>query len=65
MTLETVRDLLGWCTVFNTVLLLIGAVFMATGIGHKLSLNISKLPVEEIRSINYKFLATYKLLILV
>ena len=66
MTLETVRDFLGWCTVLNFVFLFIAG--LSIGINDwssRLQSKLFRLTVEEARAFNYKILGIYKVLIVV
>ena len=67
MTLELIRDALGWCTLINFGLLLWWGLFIlfAHDFVYRMHTRWFKLSVEEFDKIHYLGLAIFKLLIIV
>ncbi len=67
MTLEIIRDALGWCTLINIVLLLWWLLFMA--LAHDLVYRIHgkwfKLSADQFAGIHYKGMLYFKLCIVI
>ncbi|MEX0326602.1 MAG: DUF6868 family protein [Puniceicoccaceae bacterium] len=65
MTLELIRDALGWCTLFNIGLLLWWALFIvfAHDFVYRMHTRWFKLSVEEFDKIHYTGMAFFKVLI--
>lgn len=67
MTVELVREVLGWCSVINIAMLIVwGLMFMMVhDLIYKFHSKWFKLSVEEFDSIHYKAIAFYKLSVFV
>jgi len=63
MTLEIIRDVLGWCTLINIGLLLWWALFIlfAHDFVHRMHGRWFRLSVEEFDAIHYKGIMFFKL----
>ena len=64
--LAVVAEFLGWCLVLNSVFLAFTTLmlFVAGGWAKKIHSEISGVPIDELRSQYFTFLANYKLVIL-
>lgn len=67
MTLELIRDALGWCTLINIGFLLWWALFIvfAHDFVYRMHTRWFKLSVEEFDKLHYGGMAIFKLMILV
>ena len=65
MTVELLRDMLGWCSVINFALLLLWWLFFSFAHDwvYQCQGRWIKLPVETFDSINYGVMAAYKIAI--
>ena len=67
MTLENLREFLLWCMVINVGLLIFSSLMILAlrNWVYPLHAKMFRLPEEKIASANYKFIAFYKILIIV
>ncbi|MFC1492781.1 DUF6868 family protein [candidate division KSB1 bacterium] len=66
MTLEIIREVLGWCAVINMGVLLIGVLFfwLAHDIAYLILGKIFKLSVEKSDEINYAVFQIYRVFLI-
>ncbi|RLE18290.1 MAG: hypothetical protein DRJ50_13190 [Actinobacteria bacterium] len=67
MTLEVIRNMLGWCTLINFGILLLWFVMMvpARGVVHGIHGKMFRLAPEQMDEIHYRLMAQFKMLVIV
>ena len=67
MTLEVIRNMLGWCTLINFGILLLWFVMMvpARGVVHGIHGKMFRLVPEQMDEIHYRLMAQFKMLVIV
>jgi hypothetical protein len=67
MNLETIRDLLAWCSVINIGILLLWFLFftLAHDWIYRIHNKVYKLPVEQFNAIHYGGMLLYKICFLI
>jgi hypothetical protein len=67
MTLESLREFLLWCMIINVGLLIFSSLMILAlrGWVYRLHARMFRLSEEKVASANYKFIAIYKILIII
>ncbi len=67
MTIETIREFLGWCTVINASVFVVACLklLLMRDWGSEIHAKMFKIDAEAVRRVYFQFLVTYKIAILV